>query len=32
MGEKQLFSLIYGVESGLLALEELGITHGCINL
>ena len=32
MGEKQLFSLIYGVESGLLALEELGIAHGCINL
>lgn len=30
--EKQLFSIIYGVETGLQTLSGLGIAHGCINL
>jgi serine/threonine protein kinase len=30
--ERQLFSIIYGVETGLQSLAAAGIQHGCINL
>lgn len=30
--EKQLFSIIYGVETGLQTLYNMGISHGCLNL
>lgn len=30
--EKQLFSIVYGVEAGLQSLYNLGISHGCLNL
>jgi hypothetical protein len=30
--EKQLFGVVYGVEDGLVALAEAGISHGCANL
>jgi serine/threonine protein kinase len=30
--EKQLFNIIYGVETGLQTLYGMGIPHGCLNL